>query len=105
MQDQYKQVGLSRFCRLLGISRQAYYQHFWQQRTATTQQELVVKEVKRIRINHPYLGTRKLYQVLQPFLFEHNIKLGRDALFDLLAAHQLLIRRKKRTIYTTNSFH
>lgn len=31
--------------------------------------------------------------------------MGRDALFDLLAANKLLIRRKKRKIYTTNSFH
>lgn len=31
--------------------------------------------------------------------------MGRDALFDLLAAHQLLIRKKKRRVYTTQSFH
>ena len=110
MQDKHPHVGLSRFCRLLGISRQAYYQHFWQERTRHLEQELVLKElvlkeVKRIRTNHPYLGTRKLYQLLQSFLTEHQFKMGRDALFDLLAAHDLLIRRKKRRIYTTNSFH
>lgn len=105
MQDKHPHVGLSRFCRLLGISRQAYYQHFWQERTRHLEQELVLKEVKRIRTNHAYLGTRKLYQLLGPFLTEHQLKLGRDALFDLLAAHHLLIRRKKRRIYTTNSFH
>lgn len=105
MQDQHPGVGLSRFCRLLGISRQAYYQHFWQERTRHLEQELVLKEVKRIRTNHPYLGTRKRYHLLQPFLTEHQVKMGRDALFDLLAANKLLIRRKKRRIYTTNSFH
>jgi putative transposase len=83
MQDQPPGVGLSRFCRLLGISRQAYYQHFWQERTRHLEQELVLKEVKRIRTNHPYLGTRKLYHLLQPFLTEHQVKMGRDALFDL----------------------
>jgi transposase InsO family protein len=31
--------------------------------------------------------------------------MGRDALFDLLAGHKLLIRRRKRRITTTQSFH
>ena len=105
MKDNYQHVGLSRFCRLLGISRQAYYQHFWTQSSISTEQELVLKEVKRIRSNHRYLGTRKLYEMIQPFLLEHQIKMGRDALFDLLADNKMLVRRKKRRIYTTNSFH
>jgi transposase InsO family protein len=43
--------------------------------------------------------------MLQPFLLEHSIKIGRDAFFDLLQANSLLVRRKKRKIYTTQSFH
>jgi putative transposase len=43
--------------------------------------------------------------MLQAFLLEHQIKMGRDALFDLLAANRLLIRRKKRRITTTQSYH
>lgn len=38
-------------------------------------------------------------------MLEHQIKLGRDALFDLLAANSLLVRRRKRSIRTTNSSH
>jgi transposase InsO family protein len=38
-------------------------------------------------------------------MLEHQIKMGRDALFDLLASHQLLVRRRKRKISTTNSSH
>jgi putative transposase len=105
MKDKYRHVGLSRLCRLLGITRQAYYQHFWLQSTITTEQNLVLKEVKQIRNNHRFIGTRKLYEIIQPFLLEHQIKMGRDALFDLLAANEMLVRRKKRRIYTTNSFH
>ncbi|NVM67837.1 transposase InsO family protein [Mucilaginibacter sp. SG538B] len=51
------------------------------------------------------MGGRKLYVLLQAFLLEHQIKMGRDALFDLLAAHQLLVRKKRRRVYTTQSFH
>lgn len=43
--------------------------------------------------------------MLQPFLMEHQIKIGRDALFNLLAAHQLLVRRRRRKIATTQSRH
>ncbi len=46
-----------------------------------------------IRKDHTVIGTRKLYDMLQPFMMEHGIKMGRDALFDLLAANQLLIKK------------
>lgn len=51
------------------------------------------------------MGGRKLYQLLEPFMLEHQIKMGRDALFDLLAANSLLVRRRKRRMQTTNSHH
>ncbi|MCH8902756.1 MAG: IS3 family transposase [Bacteroidetes bacterium] len=105
MKDKYRHVGLSRFCRLLGITRQAWYQHFWHVESATIEQELVLKQVLEIRQNHRYMGGRKLYEKLQPFMINHQIKMGRDALFDLLSANRLLVRKKKRNIYTTQSFH
>lgn len=51
------------------------------------------------------MGTRKLYERLQPFMIEHGIKIGRDALFDLLAANGLLVKKRKRRIQTTYSSH
>jgi putative transposase len=94
-----------RRCRLLGITRQAYYQHFWKEEATSFEQELILEQVVQIRRLQPAIGGRKLYVMLQAFLLEHQIKMGRDALFDLLAAHQLLIRKKKRRITTTQSFH
>ncbi len=55
--------------------------------------------------DHRIIGTRKLYGMLQSFMMEHGIKMGRDALFDLLAAHQLLVKKRKRRIQTTYSNH
>lgn len=51
------------------------------------------------------MGGRKLYDLLEDFMLNHQIKMGRDAFFDLLAANRLLVRRRKRKIHTTNSFH
>ena len=105
MKDSYRQISLSRFCRLLGVTRQAYYQHSWQVEFKTTEETLVITEVLRVRRNHKHMGGRKLFEILQPFLLDHGIKMGRDAFFDLLQASNLLVRRKKRKIYTTQSFH
>ena len=94
-----------RCCCLLGITRQAYYQHFWKEEANSFEQQLTLQQVRQIRRLQPAIGGRKLYLMLEPFLLEHHIKMGRDALFDLLAANYLLIRRKKRRITTTQSFH
>jgi transposase InsO family protein len=105
MKDSYPSISLARFCRLLGITRQAFYQHFWHLTDVSTEHQLVLDRIKQIRMDHPVIGGRKLYCLLQPFLLEHQIKIGRDALFDLLAAHKLLVRRRKRKIITTWSNH
>lgn len=69
------------------------------------EQELIINEVLQIRQNHRRMGGRKLYELLEPFMIEHQIKMGRDALFNLLAAHHLLVRKRKRNVHTTHSFH
>ena len=69
------------------------------------EQELVLNEVISLRKDHPRMGGRKLYERTASFMLEHQIKMGRDALFDLLASNRLLVRRRKRCIHTTNSFH
>lgn len=51
------------------------------------------------------MGTRKLYEVLEPFMLNHQIKMGRDALFDLLSSNKLLVRKRKTRIFTTQSSH
>lgn len=105
MKDIYHGISLSRLCRLLGITRQAYYQHFWQVSDITIEHQLVLDQVTEIRQTHPAIGGRKLFYLLQCFLLEHQIKMGRDALFDLLAANKLLVRKRKRRISTTQSHH
>src|SRR5688500_15433460 len=103
MKDTYPAVGLARLCRLLGITRQAYYQHFWDVSDASTADQLILGEVAKIRKVHPVIGGRKLFYLLRAFLLEHQIKIGRDALFELLSAHKLLVRKRRRRINTTFS--
>jgi len=51
------------------------------------------------------MGGRKLYELLEPFMLEHQIKMGRDALFHLLSENRLLVKRRKSKAKTTNSYH
>lgn len=51
------------------------------------------------------MGTRKLYFKLQEFMNEHNIKIGRDAMFSLLSCNNMLIRKRQRRVKTTQSHH
>lgn len=105
MKDSYSKVSLVRLCRLLGVTRQAYYQHFWQQETTSIEESFVIAQILQIRKDHRCIGGRKLYELLQPFLLEHRIKMGRDVLFDLLAKNGLLIKRRRRYAVTTFSNH
>ncbi len=105
MKESFANIGLAKLCEWFGVTRQAYYQNNWNAIEVGMEDELILKEVKSIRKFHPRMGTRKLYLKLQKFMLEHQIKKGRDALFDLLATNNLLIKKRKRKVHTTNSFH
>jgi putative transposase len=94
-----------RLCRLLGLTRQAYYQHFWQAEASSIEESLVLEKVHAIRKDHRVMGGRKLYEKLYSFLLEHQIKMGRDAFFDLLAKNNLLVKKRRRRFMTTFSNH
>ncbi len=105
MKNNFQHIGLAKLCGWFGVTRQAYYQNNWEGISTSIEEELILKQVKEIRSNHRKIGTRKLYEMLQPFMLEHQIKMGRDALFNLLDINHLLIRRRKRKIKTTYSAH
>jgi transposase InsO family protein len=66
---------------------------------------IIIKRVLELRRHMPKLGGRKLYNELKPVLNEMHFKFGRDRFFDLLRRERLLIRRKRKYIKTTNSYH
>lgn len=103
---QRKGRSISALCSLLGYSRQTFYQQAQTVEAEVLGQDLIIQEVLRIRKRQKVLGTRKLLPMLQPFLELHNMQIGRDAFFDLLASQRLLIRKRKRKVpKTTFSSH
>jgi putative transposase len=98
--------GLREVCRLLGYTRQAYYQHKNLSTNWGLKEDLVIQQVLHHRVLQPRLGGRKLLEMMEPFMEEHAIDMGRDLLFDLLRDNDLLIRRRKRNKpLTTDSNH
>jgi len=92
---------MSEICGWYEISRQAHYQLKRRQQKQQQQAEAILDLVRQMRQRHKRLGTRKLYHLLQPELHKRGLQIGRDRFFDLLRAHDLLVRPKKRAYRTT----
>jgi putative transposase len=105
MRQRYPNVSLACLCGLFGVTRQAYYDAENHEKKTSIANMVVLCLVKEIRALMPLLGTRKLVNELEVSLQEHGIKMGRDKLFDLLALHGMLIRRRRRLVKTTDSHH
>jgi putative transposase len=101
----YPYHGLGYICRLFGKTRQGWYEYCERKEDRSLEAIIILKLVEEIRQSLPRVGVRKLLHMLQPRLEEHNIKYGRDRLYDLLGHHGLLLRYRRRKPYTTDSNH
>ena len=98
-------ISVQTLCSLFGKSRNAWYDSQRKTEKDILTRDIVLQEVNKLRNDLPGIGTRKLHYLLQNILLEHNIAVGRDYLFDLLAANGLLVARRRRRFITTDSNH
>lgn len=75
--------------------------------TATALQEDMIKRlVHEIRRYQPRIGGKKLYRLLKPDLDKQEVgSIGRDKFFDILRQGELLVKRRKKYVRTTDSYH
>lgn len=92
-------------CRPLGITRQAHYKTLARRAPEPLQTEMIVQQVAEVRRQLPRIGGLKLHAMLRKDMRTMGIEIGRDRFFDLLRAENLLVRRRRRKTFTTNSFH
>ena len=91
---------------MLGYSRQGLYKAQATHQQQCFEEELIVQQVNKVRIHQPRIGGRRLHYMLQTFMQEHQLRIGRDGLFKLLLDYGLLVRKRKtRKPVTTDSFH
>lgn len=93
------------YCSLFGRSRQGWYEQTKREDEQHMADAIVLKLVREIRQDLPRAGVPKLHFMLQDKLRAHNIKMGRDALYQLLGEHGYLIRYRRRKPYATDSNH
>jgi putative transposase len=101
----YPNFGVGYICRLFGKTRQGWYEQCERKEDRSLEAIIILKLVEEIRLTLPRVGVRKLLYMLQPRIEEHDIKFGRDKLYDLLGHHGLLLRYRRRKPYTTDSNH
>lgn len=72
---------------------------------ALSQNQNVIKLVQEIRYEQPFIGTEKIYGLIKEDLEHMNIKIGRIKLNSILKEYGMLVRKKKKSVITTNSRH
>jgi putative transposase len=105
MKTHHPALGLERLCSLFGKTRQGYYDHYWKQSDDQLQQALILELVHDMRQKLPKIGARKLLVMLHDDFAAHHITIGRDRFLQLLRTHDLLVKRTKRYVRTTDSNH
>ena len=101
-----KYYSIDNLCAVFGYTRQAWYNHLKRSELQIYQEHIVLERIWEIRKQLPKTGCIKLYKELNNgFLQSVGISMGRDAIFDLVRANGMLIKTKRKWIYTTNSFH
>ncbi|MEY4538999.1 MAG: hypothetical protein RLZZ306_756 [Bacteroidota bacterium] len=96
---------MSLMCSWFGFSRQAWYAAIKQMEKNLFEFDLVIVEIKRIRKRIPGIGSGKLCELIKPFFFSHQLKIGRDKLHQLMKKEGLLVKRKHYKVVTTQSDH
>jgi putative transposase len=93
-------------CSLLGYSRQAYYKSIKAYQSKRFEACTLITAIEEVRKDQPRLAGDKVLLKLAEFKRLHGIKIGRDALYDLMRANGLLVTRRNRgKPRTTFSFH
>jgi len=87
------------------MSRQNFYKERVVRGREKIAAEKIVSLVRGERQIQGKLGTRKLMTVLGDSFASAGVKIGRDRLFEVLRAYNLLIRRRRKYARTTESRH
>lgn len=70
-----------------------------------TGERLIAELVMQVRCCHYRLGGKKIYEWFKGEIHKIDDQVGRDKFFDILRKHRLLVTRRKKHVYTTDSYH
>ncbi len=102
---QTKQSTIGEICSLYNLKRDAYYKYLARFTLEKVKEKQVIELVKLRRKTLPRTGCRKLHFYLQGEFRKENLKIGRDKLLRILRRNDLLVKPKRASCRTTNSYH
>ena len=91
-------------CRLLGVSKQAYYKHIDKLLFKLALESFVIEFVKEVRKKDPGIGGNKLWLMYRN-RFGQEYSVGYNRFYDILERYKLKVRKRKRRAITTDSRH
>ena len=98
-------ISVQQVCKCIHLKRDAYYKCRKRYDKREKVDTKVIELVKQERNIQARVGTRKLHKELWDTFLKSDIKVGRDRLFNILRANDMLVKRKKSSCKTTNSYH
>jgi transposase InsO family protein len=105
MNQQYKTLSIRVLCELFGKTRLAYYDHKKRESRQDNIHLVTLELVTIIREDMPRLGSKKLHYLINPTLQRQGIKMGRDALHELLRVYGMTVKKRRYYPRTTWSEH
>lgn len=96
---------ISELCEGFGMKRDAWYKFQRRNKRSVAIKATVLSMVNERRKDQPREGCKKMHKAFIEELQMRGIKLGRDGLFDLLRENNMLVKRKRSYVKTTNSYH
>jgi putative transposase len=100
-----RKLSIAKLCEAFGMHRDAFYKYQRRKRHSEASKAIVLALVNERRVDQPREGAKKMHRAFKEELIERGIKFGRDALFDLLRDLDMLVKRKRSFVKTTNSYH
>lgn len=91
-------------CRLLGVTKQAYYKHGDSEMVKVAQEAFVVEFIKEVRKKDLGIGGNKLWLMYQK-QFGTSRSVGYNRFYDIVEKYNLKVRKVKRRVKTTDATH
>ncbi len=99
-----KDKSIKKLCKMFSNTKQAYYQRLTYTYQEQVKGEILYQEVSKIREHMPRIGGRKLQHMINKKL-PKELQIGRDKFFKWLRDNDLLVKKRRIRIFTTNSHH
>ncbi len=100
-------MSINKACQLLGRARSTFFEVRKNQLIKKEKDQLieqyVLKQAAEIRKEMPRIGGKKLYYLINQDPQRHQFKFGERKFFEILRRHNLLVKKRKKYVITTDS--